>query len=59
MEFVKTLNDIIWSPALVVLLVGAGLYLSAGTRFVQIRKIGTMLRLLSPKGREKKEPCSG
>ena len=55
MEFVKTLNDIIWSPALVVLLVGAGLYLSAGTRFVQIRKIGTMLRLLSPKGREKKE----
>lgn len=47
-EVIKFVNDIIWSPALVVLLVAAGLFFSIGTRFVQIRKIGAMLRMLRP-----------
>lgn len=42
------INDIVWSPALVVLLVCAGLYFSIRTRFVQIRKVPVMLRLLKP-----------
>ena len=45
-KFVSVLNDIIWSPALVVLLVGAGLYFSFRTRFVQVRRFGLMIRSL-------------
>ena len=40
------LNSVIWSPALVVLLVGAGLYFSLRTRFVQVRRFGLMVRSL-------------
>jgi AGCS family alanine or glycine:cation symporter len=45
-KIVSTINGIVWSPALVVLLVGAGLYFSFRTRFVQLRRIGLMVRLL-------------
>ena len=45
-KVVSTLNDIVWSPALVVLLVGAGLYFSIRTRFVQVRRFGLMIRSL-------------
>ncbi len=56
-KIVSAVNDVIWSPALVVLLVGAGLYFSARTRFVQLRRVGLMTRLLfrkREKGAEKK-----
>ncbi len=43
---INRINDIVWSPALVVLLVAAGLYFSIRTRFVQLRRIGLMVRLL-------------
>ena len=45
-KIVSSVNDIVWSPVLVVLLVGAGLYFSIRTRFVQLRRIGLMTRLL-------------
>ena len=45
-KIVSSINDIVWSPVLVVLLVGAGLYFSVRTRFVQLRRIGLMVRLL-------------
>ena len=45
-KVVSVLNDIVWSPALVVLLVGAGLYFSFRTRFVQVRRFGLMIRSL-------------
>ena len=45
-RIVSALNEIIWSPVLVVLLVGAGLYFSFRTRFVQVRRFGLMLRSL-------------
>ena len=45
-KIVSALNDIIWSPVLVVLLVGAGLYFSIRTRFVQVRRFGLMVRSL-------------
>lgn len=48
-QIVKVINDIVWSPALVVLLVGAGLYFSIRTRFVQVRRLGMMIRLLGRK----------
>lgn len=43
---IDILNGIIWSPALAVILVGAGIVFSILTRFVQVRRIGLMTRLL-------------
>ena len=51
-KIVSAVNDVVWSPVLVVLLVGAGLYFSVRTRFVQLRRIGQMVRLLFRKRRE-------
>ncbi|WP_396588380.1 alanine/glycine:cation symporter family protein [Bermanella sp. R86510] len=45
-DFVDTLNSIIWSPALVYLCLAAGLFFSIVTRFVQVRQIKEMWRLL-------------
>ena len=45
-KVVSFINDIVWSPALVVLLVGAGLYFSIRTGFVQVRRLGLMVRSL-------------
>jgi alanine or glycine:cation symporter, AGCS family len=43
---IDTLNDWIWSLALVGLCLGAGLYFSVRTRFMQLRSIVEMVRLL-------------
>ncbi len=48
---VDTLSGIIWSPVLVYLALGAGLFFSFHTRLVQVRLFGEMVRLLF-KGRE-------
>ena len=45
-KIINTLNGWVWSPALVVLCLVAGLYFSFGTRFVQVRRFGEMARLL-------------
>jgi len=45
-EFVSTLNGYIWSPALIYLCLGVGLYFSIRTRFVQVRGFGEMIRLM-------------
>ena len=45
-EIVNTLNNIIWSPALIYLCLGTGLFFSVITRFVQIRHFREMWRLL-------------
>ncbi len=45
-RIINTLNGYVWSPALVVLCLAAGLYFSFGTRFVQVRRLGEMARLL-------------
>lgn len=58
-DIVSSINDIIWSPALVVLLVCAGLYFSIGTRFVQVRRIRRMARILFPKKEDKKKSSEG
>ena len=48
-RIVSVINDIVWNPLLVVLLVGAGLYFSFRTRFVQVRRFGLMIRSLFAK----------
>lgn len=45
-EFVSTINAIVWSPALVFLCLGAGLYFSVSTRFLQLRHFREMIRLI-------------
>ncbi len=46
LELVQSLNDIIWSPALIYLCLGAGIFFSIITRFVQLRHFKEMWRLL-------------
>lgn len=43
---INWVNDVVWSPALIILLVGAGIYFTIRTRCVQVRRIGLMARLL-------------
>lgn len=58
-EIVNAINNVIWSPALVVLLVCAGLYFSIGTRFVQVRRLGRMVSILFPSKEKRKEKKEG
>lgn len=43
---VDFLNSIIWSPALIYLCLGVGLFFSVATRFVQVRQFTEMWRLM-------------
>ena len=45
-QFFSTLNDIVWNPVLVVLLLLAGLYFSFRTRFLQVRRLRLMVSTL-------------
>jgi len=45
-ELVNTINGYIWSSALIYLCLGAGLFFTVLTRFVQIRQFSEMWRLL-------------
>lgn len=52
-EVITTINGWAWGPIMLVLLLGTGLYLSLGLRFMTVRKIPVALRLLL-QGREGK-----
>ena len=43
---ISTINSYVWSPALVYLCLGVGLYFSIRTRFMQVRSVGEMIRLM-------------
>jgi len=45
-SFINQLNSWVWSPALIYLCLGAGLFYSIMTRFVQVRLFREMVRLL-------------
>ena len=42
-------NGIVWGPAMIVFLVGTGLYLTIRLRFVQLRHLGHSIRCVSGK----------
>ena len=44
--FLNTVDGIVWGPAMLVLLLGTGLYLTLGTLFMPMRRIPTAFRLL-------------
>lgn len=45
-DFLSTLNGYIWSNALVYLCLGAGVYFSIRSRFVQVRQVPEMIRVM-------------
>lgn len=45
-ELITTINNWAWGPVMLILLLGTGLYLSLGLRFITVRRIPTGLRLL-------------
>lgn len=45
-DIVATLNGLIWSRGLIYLCLAVGLYFSIRTRFMQVRGVGEMLRLM-------------
>jgi AGCS family alanine or glycine:cation symporter len=50
-SLLNSLNDIIWSSALIYLCLGAGLYFSIRTRFMQLRGVPSMVRLMFESGK--------
>ena len=56
-DIVDLINSYVWSSALVYLCLGAGLFFSIMTRFVQVRQFKEMIRLLSG-GRESEKGIS-
>ncbi|QSE73469.1 alanine:cation symporter family protein [Aeromonas media] len=45
-EIVNAINGVIWSPALIYLCLGVGLYFSLRSRFLQLRHMKEMVRLM-------------
>ena len=45
-KIITAVNDIIWSNALILLCLGAGIYFSVATRFLQVRYVKEMVKLL-------------
>lgn len=53
-QVVTIFNDFLWSKLLIVLLIAFGLYFTVGTKFLQFRLIGEMLRVIrEPKSKTK------
>jgi AGCS family alanine or glycine:cation symporter len=57
-KIVDAVNNVVWSPVLVVLLICAGLFFTFRTRFVQVRRLGLMVRLLFTKHEDAPEQQS-
>lgn len=48
-ELVGSINALVWGPVMLALILGVGLYLTAGLKFMPVRRLGTGFRqLLSP-----------
>ncbi|HLR34799.1 MAG TPA: sodium:alanine symporter family protein [Tissierellales bacterium] len=45
-QFVGKAADVVWGPITIILLVGTGLYLSLGTRFIQFREMKNSIKLM-------------
>jgi len=37
-DFIGIVNSFIWGPPMIILLIGTGIWLTLGTRFVQVRQ---------------------
>ena len=57
-QIITFVNSCVWSWPLVILCLGAALYFSLGTRFVQARHLGDMVRFLFHRDKKRKEGIS-
>ncbi|MGB5824405.1 MAG: sodium:alanine symporter family protein [Proteocatella sp.] len=57
-SYVMKCAEIAWGPLTIILLVGTGIYLTIGTRFVQFRKMGTAIKSLFEKNEEQEGDIS-
>ena len=48
-SMVSKINSFAWGPVMIIFLVGTGILLSLGTRFIQFRKLGLAFKLLFSK----------
>ena len=46
-SIVDAVNNVLWSYVLIIVLVGCGIYFTLSTRFVQVRLLPEMLRVLT------------
>ena len=46
-DIVSSINGVLWSSVIIVLLVGAGVYFTIRTKAVQLRYFGTMFKLIA------------
>lgn len=51
-QFIDSANDLLWGYVMIALLIGSALYFTLRTRFVQLRSLGDMLRLLTEANKE-------
>lgn len=52
-DLISAINDVVWGPLMLILILGVGLYLMTGLSFMPLRHIGFSFRLLW-QGRQKK-----
>ena len=45
-QFINALNDFIWGPPLIILMLGTGLYFTIGSKFFQIRYFNYIMKQL-------------
>ncbi|MDD4848006.1 MAG: alanine/glycine:cation symporter family protein [Bacteroidales bacterium] len=57
-QVISYFNNLVWSPALIVICLGAGLFFSIRTRFVQVRCFKQMIQLLFHNDKKKKTGIS-
>ena len=43
-QFINALNDFIWGPPLIILMLGTGLYFTIGSKFFQIRYFNYIMK---------------
>lgn len=51
-DIIGIINDFVWGPVMIVLLVGTGIYLSFGTGFIQLRTLGYAVRTMFDKSEQ-------
>ncbi|MDO7905569.1 alanine/glycine:cation symporter family protein [Paenibacillus sp. JX-17] len=55
---ITLINDLLWSKLLIIMLIGAGLYFTFRSKFLQVRLLGEMFRVLRESGGKNKDGIS-
>ncbi len=58
LEILKKINEIVWGPQLLLLLMGVGLYLTVSLRLLQVRKLGLAFKYMFRKNEDEEGDVS-